>query len=61
LEEEERAMAEIIYKELSYAIVGAAVAAHAAQARNYLAATGFRLAILCNFGEKSLHYERVVL
>jgi GxxExxY protein len=34
--------------------------AHAAQARNYLAATGFRLAILCNFGEKSLHYERVV-
>jgi GxxExxY protein len=41
--------------------LAALATAHAAQTRNYLAATGFRLAILCNFGEKSLHYERVTL
>ncbi len=33
---------------------------HAAQARNYLAATGLRLAILLNFGTESLQRERVV-
>ncbi len=33
---------------------------HAAQARNYLAATGLRLAILLNFGSSSLEQERVV-
>ena len=31
-----------------------------AQAHNYLAATGLRLAILLNFGAKSLQQERVV-
>lgn len=35
-------------------------AAHEAQAHNYLAATGLRLAILLNFGAKSLEQERVV-
>ncbi len=34
--------------------------AHEAQAHNYLAATGFHLAILLNFGAKSLEQERLV-
>lgn len=34
--------------------------AHMAQARNYLAATGLRLAILINFGAASLETKRVV-
>lgn len=34
--------------------------AHRAQALHYLAATGFRLALLFNFGEKSLHFDRIV-
>lgn len=33
---------------------------HKAQAHNYLAATGLSLAILLNFGAKSLEHERVV-
>ncbi|MFZ0546118.1 MAG: GxxExxY protein [Candidatus Promineifilaceae bacterium] len=33
---------------------------HEAQALNYLAATGFRLALLINFGRKSLEYKRLV-
>jgi len=33
---------------------------HEAQALNYLAATGFRLAILLNFGADSLQHQRVV-
>jgi GxxExxY protein len=34
--------------------------AHEAQALNYLAATGYRLAILLNFGTSSLQQKRVV-
>ncbi|WP_448382798.1 GxxExxY protein [Desulfosoma sp.] len=33
---------------------------HQAQALNYLKATGFRLAILLNFGADSLQHQRVV-
>lgn len=33
---------------------------HEAQAINYLAATGFRLAILLNFGTESLQHKRIV-
>ncbi len=33
---------------------------HEAQAINYLAATGFKLAILLNFGADSLHYKRAI-
>ena len=33
---------------------------HEAQAHNYLAATGLRLAILLNFGEPSLQQKRIV-
>lgn len=33
---------------------------HEAQAINYLAATGLRLAILLNFGASSLQYKRVI-
>jgi GxxExxY protein len=35
--------------------------AHRAQTLNYLKATGYRLALLLNFGKKSLEYERLVL
>ena len=34
---------------------------HRAQALNYLKATGYRLAILLNFGKEKLEYERIVL
>lgn len=34
---------------------------HKAQTLNYLKATGFRLAILLNFGKQKLEYERLVL
>ena len=34
--------------------------AHKAQAHNYLAATGMKLAILLNFGGESLEYHRIV-
>jgi GxxExxY protein len=34
--------------------------AHEAQAHNYLAATGLRLALLLNFGEPSLQQKRIV-
>lgn len=40
--------------------VSALTAAHAAQAQHYLAATGLRLALLLNFGAKSLETKRVV-
>ena len=33
---------------------------HEAQAHNYLAATGLRLAILLNFGAPSLQYARII-
>jgi GxxExxY protein len=33
---------------------------HIAQALNYLAATGFRLAIIINFGQRKLEFRRVV-
>lgn len=33
---------------------------HEAQAVNYLAATGFKLALLMNFGRKSLEHKRLV-
>lgn len=33
---------------------------HEAQAHNYLAATGLRLAIMINFGEASLKQKRIV-
>ena len=33
---------------------------HEAQALNYLAATGFRLALLFNFGRPSLEHKRVI-
>jgi GxxExxY protein len=35
-------------------------AQHEAQAHNYLAATGYRLAILLNFGTSSLEQKRVI-
>jgi len=35
-------------------------AAHEAQAHHYLTATGFRLAILFNFGARSLEMKRII-
>jgi len=35
--------------------------AHKAQALSYLAITGLKLAIIINFGERSLTYNRIVL
>jgi GxxExxY protein len=37
------------------------VPAHGAQALHYLAATGFRLALLINFGARSLQFRRIIL
>lgn len=34
---------------------------HESQILNYLKATGFKLGLLINFGEKSLKYKRMVL
>ena len=50
----------IFYPELSYAVVGAAMEVYKAQAINYLAATGYKSALLINFGEKSLRTERII-
>lgn len=36
-------------------------AAHLAQARHYLAATGLRLALVLNFGAPSLQHKRVIV
>ncbi len=33
---------------------------HYAQVFNYLKATGYKLALLLNFGEQSLHYKRII-
>jgi GxxExxY protein len=40
--------------------VSALNASHEAQALNYLAATGLRLALLLNFGARSLQHKRLV-
>jgi len=40
--------------------VSGLVRAHESQAHHYLAATGFRLAILLNFGAKSLQIKRIM-
>jgi len=37
------------------------VSDHKAQLLNYLKATGYKLGLLVNFGEKSLRYKRLVL
>ncbi len=49
---------DILYKDLSYKIVGLAIEIHTL---NYLKATGLRLAIILNFGKKKLEYKRIVL
>jgi GxxExxY protein len=39
----------------------ALIAEHYAQALHYLTATGLRLALLFNFGAKSLQFKRIIL
>ncbi len=53
----------ILYKDLSYKIIGLAmeVHTHKAKALNYLKATGLRLVIIINFGKEELENRRVVL
>ncbi len=41
--------------------VSGLIPAHESQALNYLKATGLRLAVLLNFGAKSLEVKRIVL
>ena len=41
--------------------VSALTEIHEAQVFNYLKATGYKLGILVNFGEKSLVYKRIVI
>ena len=49
-------MAEIVYKEESYKVVGACMEVY------YLRATGMKLGILVNFGNsKKLEWERIIL
>ena len=40
--------------------ISALTKAHEAQAHNYLAATGLRLALLLNFGAESLQWKRII-
>jgi GxxExxY protein len=40
--------------------INAITSTHQAQTLNYLAATGYRLALLINFGSSSLQYRRVI-
>ena len=49
---------QVVFADLSYKIIGIAPA-HRAQTLNYLAATNHQLAIIINFGKKSLAYERL--
>jgi GxxExxY protein len=39
---------------------GAIIAEHYAQTLHYLTATGLRLALLLNFGTKSLEFKRII-
>ena len=41
--------------------LSALISDHEAQLLNYLKATGYKLGLLVNFGEKSLKYKRMVL
>lgn len=62
-------MTELLYKELTFAVIGAAMEVHRlrrnfvyqAQAiMHYLTATGLRLALLLNFSATSLQHHRVI-
>ena len=52
-------MTDILYKELSFAIIGAAMEVHRILGPGFLEAV-YQLAILINFGMSSLEYRRVV-
>ncbi|MEA2097400.1 MAG: GxxExxY protein [Candidatus Cloacimonadota bacterium] len=58
---------EILYPDISYKIilelkiVDKITNIHRAQVLNYLKATGLKLAIIVNFKNQSLEYERMVL
>jgi GxxExxY protein len=52
----------LVYEKIVVEIKAVSVlnSSHQAQALNYLAATGYRLALLINFGSGSLQYRRVI-
>ena len=52
----------VVYEKIVVEIkaVSALTSSHQAQTLNYLAATGYRLALLINFGSSSLQYRRVI-
>ena len=52
----------VVYEKIIVEIkaVGNLASNHQAQTLNYLAATGYRLALLINFGSTSLQYRRVI-
>ena len=52
----------VVYEKIVVEIkaVSNLTSSHQAQTLNYLAATGYRLALLINFGSSSLQYRRVI-
>jgi GxxExxY protein len=52
----------VVYEKIIIEIkaVSNLTSAHQAQSLNYLAATGYRLALLINFGSSSLQHRRII-
>ncbi len=53
----------VLYNSIVLEVKSATVIAeaHAAQALSYLAVSGLKLALVINFGERSLNWKRIVL
>ena len=53
-------MTELLYKELTFAVIPIFSSQHQAQAMHYLAGAGCRLALLLNFSTGSLEHRRII-